>query len=201
MSETGFEAIIHEHAAPLAADLGLELWGIELIGANNPIVRIYVERSARGDQDPGPEGTPGGVDIEHCAELSRRLGLTLEVEEVFAGAWTLEVSSPGFERPFFAVAQLPPYIGREVELTLSGPLAEWPGRKKFRGVLRAVLAETVALALDDTQRRPSEPEEVTVPWSHVRKARLIHIFEEPEKPGKSKKTKATKTTGAAEPSA
>ena len=182
MVHTDLVTKVRQHAAPLAADLGLDIWGIEIAGGNRAEVRLFVENTAFPHSGLG-------VDIEQCAELSRRLGLALEVDEVFADAWVLEVSSPGFERPFFAAEQLPPYEGRDIEITLAAPLVDWPGRKKFRGSLRAVEGEQAVLFLDATQRRADEPELVTIPWSHVRKAHLVHVFVDPEKPGKSKKAK------------
>ena len=187
MAQTDHVAAVQRHAIPLAADLGLEVWGVEIAGGIRPVVRLFVETSSPDHADEhqcGPDGA--GVDIEQCAELSRRLGLALEVESLFAGAWTLEVSSPGFERPFFQAAQLSPYVGQEIELTLTGPLASWPGRKNFRGSLCAVDGEQVSLLLDATQRRPGDPERVDVLWGAVRKAHRVHIFANPEKPGKKK---------------
>ena len=187
---------ITRHAAPLAADLGLTVWGAEIVGAHRPVVRLFVEalpddparrRLAERAELAEPADPHGaGVDIEQCAELSRRLSLALEADDLFSGAWTLEVSSPGFERPFFQAAQLPPYMGREIELALAAPLADWPGRKNFRGSLCAVTGDQIRLRLDAARRRPDEPELADVPWNCVRKAHLVHIFADPEKPGKKK---------------
>ncbi len=177
-------------SAPLAASLGLELWGVEILGASRPLVRVYVdapnlpeqrdESAENGREDAGPE-TPG-VTIEQCAELSRLLGLSLDVEDMFASGWTLEVSSPGLERPFFRLEQLRAYLGREVEVVLSAPLAAWPGRKKFHGVLSRTTdnAFTLDLPLAPVARRAAdEPASADIPWSAVRKAVLVHIFPEP----------------------
>ena len=178
---------IARHAAPLAADLGLEVWGVEIAGDIRPVARLFVTPSACAQADGHLSVSDGtGVDIEQCAELSRRLGLSLEVDGLFPAAWTLEVSSPGFERPFFQAAQLPPYVGREIEITLAAPLAHWPGRKKFRGSLCAVTGEQISLRLDASLRRPDEPDQVDIPWDCVRKAHLVHIFTDPKKPGKKK---------------
>ena len=72
MSDSSPRDIIYSLAAPQAAAMGLEIWGIEVQSAAKSLVRVYVE---------GPEG----VDIEQCAELSRLLGLALEVEDAFSG--------------------------------------------------------------------------------------------------------------------
>ena len=210
MTENDLVTRIRQHAEPLAAHLGLVIWGIEIGGGSRTVLRVFVETpaeipaatsgglSVNGTDDA--EQDARGVDVEHCAELSRGLGLALDVDDLFSGAWTLEVSSPGFERPFFHAGQLPPYVGREIEVTLAAPLADWPGRKKFRGVLTAAGGDQASLRLDATQRRPQEPESVDVPWSYVRKAHLVHVFADPEKPGKSKKIKSPDDKpGAAKP--
>jgi ribosome maturation factor RimP len=196
MAQSDLVSIIARHAAPLAADLGLGIWGVELVGGARPTARLFVEQADGASPDAaGPNAT--GPNIDQCAELSRRLGLALDADDLFPGAWTLEVSSPGFERQFFAIAQLSPYVGREIELILAAPLAAWPGRKKFRGMLLAVAGDALTLRLDGSARRPGaagkpdqdgpgEPVRADVPWDHVRKAHLVHIFTAPEKPGKKK---------------
>jgi ribosome maturation factor RimP len=128
--------------------------------------------------------------VEQCAEISRLVGLALEVEEIFGGAWVLEVSSPGLERAFFRLEQMTPYVGREVEVNLWEAHGDFPGRRKFRGVLRAVGKESVALRLAGTPAVPVEavPEgrDVVFPWRSVRKVRLVHIFPDTGRMGAGK---------------
>lgn len=123
MSQSPLADALAELAAPLAASLGLELWGIELGFGGRSLVRVYVE-------------VENGVSIDQCAELSRLLGLTLDVEDVIPGAYVLEVSSPGLERTFFTAGQLARTVGQRVEITLHQPFPSWPGRRKFRGLLQ-----------------------------------------------------------------
>ena len=138
---------------------------------------------------------PQGVTIDQCAELSRLAGLALDVEDPFATNWTLEISSPGLQRPFFKIDQLRNYVGRELEVVLAAPLDTWPGRKKFSGVLAAVADEEFTLSLPDTSRKAEEPEEVTIAWPFVRKATLVHHFPEPgKKLGGKKDSKDSKGT-------
>lgn len=212
-------AAIRNLAEPLAASLGLELWGVELAGASRPVLRIYVEKlKSPADAEAAPGGvpvsaetdqaqpeafededgfmpagvSPEGVSIDQCAELSRMLGLTLDVEGPFAAAWTLEISSPGLERTFFKLEQMRPYIGREVDCSLVDGHPTWPvregtpGRKKFRGVLEAVSDTDFTLNMPLTARKEDEPEQVQIPWATVRRVSLVHTFPEPGLPGKSK---------------
>ena len=121
--------------------------------------------------------------------------LALDVEDPFATNWTLEISSPGLQRPFFKIDQLRNYVGRELEVVLAAPLDTWPGRKKFSGVLAAVADEEFTLSLPDTSRKAEEPEEVTIAWPFVRKATLVHHFPEPgKKLGGKKDSKDSKGT-------
>lgn len=196
--------IINRLATPLAASLGLEIWGVEITGSSRPLVRVYVDvpglsssieepvedtgetvagHAARTAAESAADTAAGpGVSIDQCAELSRLLGLSLDVEDIFASGWTLEVSSPGLERPFFHLDQMCPYLGREIEATLSAPLDTWPGRKKFCGILQQI--ENGCFTLDlplipVARRRADEPASVSIPWSGVRKASLVHVFPEP----------------------
>lgn len=183
---------------PLAASLGLAVWGVEIGGAARPTARIYVDTLPGTAAVPTPdedELLPQGVTIDQCAELSRLAGLALDVEDPFSTNWTLEISSPGLQRPFFKIDQLRDYVGREVDVVLSAPLDAWPGRKKFSGVLKAVADEEFTLALPAATRKEEDPEDVTIAWPFVRKATLIHHFPEPgKKPGGKKDSKDSRGT-------
>ncbi len=186
MSQPDRIEFITELVTPLAASLGLTVWGIEIGGAARPIARIYVDvlpgaEPAPSEASDTDELLPQGVTIDQCAELSRLAGLALDVEDPFASNWTLEISSPGLQRPFFKIDQLKAYVGRELDVVLAAPLDTWPGRKKFSGVLTAVADEEFTLALPAATRKAEEPEEVTVAWPFMRKATLIHHFPEPGK--------------------
>lgn len=201
MSQIDRIEFITDLVTPLAASLGLAVWGVELGGAARPIARIYVD--VLPGAEPAPSETspadaellPQGVTIDQCAELSRLAGLALDVEDPFATNWTLEISSPGLQRPFFKIDQLKDYVGRELDVVLAAPLDTWPGRKKFLGVLAAVADEEFTLSLPATNRKAEEPEEVTIAWPFVRKATLVHHFPEPgKKLGGKKDSKDPKGT-------
>lgn len=139
MTQPPLAAVLTDLTAPLAASLGLELWGIELAFGGRSLVRVFVE-------------SDNGVTVEQCAELSRLLGLSLDVEDIIPGAYVLEVSSPGLERTFFTESQFARATGQRVEITLHQPLAAWPGRRKFRGMLQ----KAPGAALPDEQERGPE---------------------------------------------
>ena len=200
MSQPDRIEFITELVTPLAASLGLAVWGVEIGGAARPIARIYVD--VLPGAEPAPSETsetdellPQGVTIDQCAELSRLAGLALAVEDPFASNWTLEISSPGLQRPFFQIDQLKGYVGRELDVVLAAPLDTWPGRKKFSGILTAVADEEFTLALPAATRKAEDPEDVTIAWPFVRKATLIHHFPEPgKKPGGKKDSKDSRGT-------
>lgn len=196
-------------ATPLADALGIALWGIEILDGGRMVLRVYVdakpgmpapEAAAPADdatnvaEGATPDGeatediTPERVTIDQCARLSRQLGLALDVEDVVRDAYVLEVSSPGLERPFFEIAQMVPYVGRTIELTLAVPHPEWPGRRKFRGDIMRVEGDTLTF-LPDTAPRPDEdPAPISVAWDDVKKAHLIHVFPDTTRPQPGGKT-------------
>ena len=147
-------------AAPLAESLGLSIWGIEILGAGHPVLRIYVEGE-------------NGCDIDDCAELSRLLGLSLDVEDVMSGAYSLEVSSPGLERMFFSPDQLKQYINETVNLMLYDPVENWPGRKRFQGKLTNAEGDCICVQPEDSE---ADAPPLTTNWKNIQRVRLVHDF-------------------------
>jgi ribosome maturation factor RimP len=148
--EQDFRKRLRDLVEPIARDMGLTLWGIEHGAAGKRrLIRIYIDSER-------------GVGVDQCAELSRHLGLVLDVEDVVPGSYVLEVSSPGLERPFFDPSQLEGYVGRELSIQLGEPLQ---GRKNWRGELRSVHGPVLRLLADG--------QEVEFAWEHIRKARLV----------------------------
>lgn len=118
---------------PTVTALGLELWGIEhLQQGKYSLLRIYIEREA-------------GVAIEDCEQVSKQVSALLDVEDPIAGKYTLEVSSPGLERPLFSARQFSQYIGSEVKLRLHSPIQ---GRLKFKGKIVVVEGDSIRLQAD-----------------------------------------------------
>lgn len=126
-------AKIVELIEPTVTALGLELWGIEhLQQGKYSLLRIYIEREA-------------GVAIEDCEQVSKQVSALLDVEDPIAGEYTLEVSSPGLERPLFSARQFSQYIGSEVKLRLHSPIQ---GRRKFKGKIVVVEGDSIRLQAD-----------------------------------------------------
>lgn len=154
---------IAQVARTVVEPMGFALWGVEsALEGRSQIVRIYVE-------------SPQGVDVEKLAEASRHIGLVLDVEDFIPGAYRLELSSPGFERPFFSTAQMREYVGEKVEVRTRIPLGD---RKKFRGILKEVREDSVTVE--------AEGKAFDLRWDDVKKARLV--VDDPWKYAESKKT-------------
>ncbi|MDR0465797.1 MAG: ribosome maturation factor [Deltaproteobacteria bacterium] len=177
MEEQGVVREITRIAEPLVRSLGLAIWGVEVIPAGRTVVRIYVDA-------PAPEAGGKGPGVDQCAKVSRHVGLALEAEDLIPRAYALEVSSPGLERPFFALSQLAPYVGNEVTVKLADVQPELPDRKRLRGKLMDVGEHAFVLLACDAP----EGTRLSIRWDNVRKATLAPElpFSKLEKPGKKK---------------
>jgi ribosome maturation factor RimP len=148
-----FEEMLSDMIRPEVENLGYVFWGLSSPSSGKKrVVRIYID-------------SPDGVNIDQCAEVSRQVGLMLEVEDVIPGAFNLEVSSPGLERIFFAPAQLADYVGRKVDILLFDPKGD---RRKFKGELTGVEGDVVAVNVDD--------QTMNFDWTAIKKITLVHEF-------------------------
>jgi ribosome maturation factor RimP len=171
MSAHPLEEIITRLATPLAASLGLTLWGVEMGLGGRSVARVFVDAE-------------GGVDIDRCAELSRLLGLALDVEDCMTGPYALEVSSPGLERLFFTAEQLAGAVGGQVEITLQEPPTPESSRKKFQGELTAAEDGRFTLAVADMPHKDGDAPRVVFSFDQVKKARQRLLVPEKARPGK-----------------
>ena len=173
-------------AEPLVRSSGLAIWGVELIPSGRTVVRIYVDTppgAASADASVREAGGKG-PGIDQCAHVSRHVGLALDAEELIPRSYVLEVSSPGLERSFFALEQLAPYVGDDLELKLGDAQPELPDRKRLRGRLLAVGEYAFTLLAYDAP----EATRLSIRWDNVRQAKLAPElpFSNVEKPGKKK---------------
>ena len=139
-----------EMLAPAVSACGFELWGIEFFPqGRRSVLRVYID---------GPDG----INVDGCAQVSHQVSGILDLEDPIAGEYTLEVSSPGWDRPLFSLAQYGRYEGSEVMLRLVAPLN---GRRRYKGLLRQVSDEALAMVVDG--------QEVLVPFAQVDKGNLV----------------------------
>ncbi|MDR2161808.1 MAG: ribosome maturation factor RimP [Desulfovibrio sp.] len=170
MNASYLSLILARLAEPLAASLGLSLWGVEAACGGRgtaPVHRVYVDGA-------------DGVDVERCAELSRLLGLALDVEDCMAGPYTLEVSSPGLERRFFTAEQLAGAAGARVEVSFWAPPAPGSERRNFQGRMISAGEGRFVLALEE-----EEGTLLSFSFEQVRKIRQRFLVPEKTKPGKA----------------
>jgi ribosome maturation factor RimP len=123
-------------AERVAASRGLEIWDIQSRReASGHIVRVFIDR-------PGPAATPEeSVSIEDCEQVNRELSTILDVEDPLPFAYTLEVSSPGLDRPLRSASDYRRFAGRLVKIVVSEAV---DNQKAFEGRLRG-LEETDVL--------------------------------------------------------
>jgi ribosome maturation factor RimP len=162
--------------APTVEALGLELLGIEYLPSpGGAVLRLYIDVPAgvdAGDDAPrGPgadanaEGeppAPRGVTVEDCEAVSREVSAQLDVADPISGNYTLEVSSPGLERPLFALAHFERFAGETAKVGLKLPQ---DGRRKLTGEILRVDGDTVVFALDGA--------EFQVAFDNIDRARLV----------------------------
>ena len=126
-------ALVIDIVQPTVEALGLELWGVEHIQQGRySVLRIFIDSEET-------------VNLTDCERVSRQISALLDVEEPISGEYTLEVSSPGLERPLFKLDQFAQFIGDQVKIKTRGPLE---GRRKFTGVIECVSEETVSLNVE-----------------------------------------------------
>jgi len=134
---------------PVVEDLGCVLWEIEYSpGRGNGIVRLYIDAAA-------------GITVDDCERVSRAVSELLDAEDPVPWQYTLEVSSPGLDRPLRTPEHFAPYVGRNVFVELAQPL---DGRRRFAGRLAVAGAETIEVEVDGRR--------FVLPIDGIRKAHL-----------------------------
>lgn len=148
---------IHKHLAKIINNMGYDLLGCELLArGRHMLLRIYIDRQTADEQ--------GGVTVEDCSQVSYQVSAWLDVEDPIPGQYTLEVSSPGLDRPLFEIEHYKKYIGSRVKIKLSSPIQQ---RKNYKGILSRVKGEDIYLLVDDWNQ------EVVLPFSIIEKANLV----------------------------
>jgi ribosome maturation factor RimP len=134
---------------PLVGRLGYELVDLEYgAGRGHGVLRVFIDSAS-------------GVGVDDCERVSRETSALLDVEDPIPGAYTLEVSSPGFDRVLRTRAHFGRFVGSRVFVELKEPR---DGRRRYTGQLLAVDDEGIALEVD-RQR-------VAVSFAEIGKARL-----------------------------
>jgi ribosome maturation factor RimP len=141
---------VREIATRIAEHAGMELVHLEMKREPGGVfLRLFIDRE-------------GGVTLDDCSAVSRQLSAHLDVEDPIPHRYTLEVSSPGLDRPLYSDRDYQRFAGRRVRLSTYGPVE---GRRNFTGRLSGLVDGAVRLVLEDGR-------EVAIPREQVAKARL-----------------------------
>ena len=141
---------IQELLEPAVSALGYELLGVEhMAQGRHSLLRLYID-------------SPDGITVDDCERVSHQVSGVLEVEDPIKGQYTLEVSSPGMDRPLFKRAHYERFVGAEVQIRLLHPLN---GRRKYKGKLLGLRDDTVLVEVDG--------QEVALAWVDIDKAHLV----------------------------
>ncbi|MCG9747348.1 MULTISPECIES: ribosome maturation factor RimP [Shewanella] len=138
--------------APVEA-LGHSLWGLEYVQAGkHSVLRVYIDNE-------------NGIFIDDCADVSRQISAVLDVEDPISTEYTLEVSSPGVDRPLFTAEQYAQYLGETVKVQLTMPVA---GSRNLKGTVAGVEGQMLTLTVDGN--------ELIIALDNIRKGNLIAKF-------------------------
>lgn len=142
---------IEQIITPSVEGLGYEVVRVLLTGGERPVLQIMAERADRR-----------AMTVEDCADISRALSAVLDVEDPISGAYTLEVSSPGIDRPLTRPNDYVRFAGFEAKVDMRVAV---DGRKRWKGVLRGLEDGSVVLEHEQGTSR--------LPLDGVQKARLV----------------------------
>ena len=119
---------------PVIQDMGYELVRVRLMGGKSKTLQIMADR---------PEG---GIEVEDCAKISTAVSAVLDVEDPLDDAYTLEVSSPGIDRPLTRMKDFDAWAGYEAKIETTELI---DGRRRFRGVLAGTEEDEVLLEIEE----------------------------------------------------
>lgn len=146
---------VQDVISPILWALGLELVEVVCVGQGpRSVVRVLIDK-------------PGGVTVTDCEQAHKALGPALDVADPFPHAYTLEVSSPGLDRPFKRLQDYQRAIGKEVSLKLRQPL-----NGQWRVIGRLAEADELAVSLIIPAGR-DQPQTLRVKREEIAEARLV----------------------------
>lgn len=151
MPQTDVTQKIERLIGPSLEANGFDLVRVALTGGDRPTLQIMADRA---------DGST--INVDECADISRVVSAILDVEDPIKGAYTLEVSSPGIDRPLVRRKDFERFAGHEARVETSRPV---DGRRRFRGRLLGVDGDDVRLAL--------ETGEAAIPLGSIYRAKLM----------------------------
>lgn len=135
---------------PVVEAMGCEFIGMDyLVQGKYTVLRIYIDKE-------------GGVTIDDCGQVSQQLGAVLDVEGPIMNRYTLEVSSPGLDRPLFTLAHFRKQMGNNVMIQTSEKIE---GQRNFKGIVQEVKEDIIVILVEEKQ--------VELPFKLIQKANVI----------------------------
>ena len=145
--------LLHELIEPVVEGQGYAFWGLEfLTQGRRSLLRVYIDAEQ-------------GITVDDCERVSRQLSAVMDVENPVSNEYTLEVSSPGLDRPLFTLAQYESCVGQVVNIRLRAP---FEGRRKYKGVIRGIEGDEVVIVC--------EGHEFLFPVDVIEKAHVVPSF-------------------------
>ncbi len=147
---TAGESKVAAIIGPLIAQMGFDLVRVRIGGGQRKRLQIMAEREN------------GGMEIGDCADISKAVSATLDVEDPISGAYTLEVSSPGIDRPLTKLSDFETWKGHLAKVDMAEPVE---GRRRFKGVILGARNTLVRIRSEDT--------EAELEFTSIASARLV----------------------------
>ena len=144
------EQYLLDELSSVASDKGVEIVTVEVIGSSNsPVVRVYID-------------TDHGVSFSDLSDSQEWIGETMDRIDPFPGAYTLEVSSPGIDRPLRTPDHFRQFKGDEAKIRTSSPI---DGRSNFKGTIADADDEAVSIETDNGT--------VRIPYDAIKRSNLV----------------------------
>lgn len=141
---------LRDHLAPVIDAMGYEFVGCELQRAGrHTVLRVYID-SAKG------------ITVDDCSRVSRQVSAMLDVEDPIQGNYSLEISSPGIDRPLFELAHFQKQLGQRVKVRMQVPVN---GQRNFVGIVQKIEGNNIYLLVDGEER--------VLPFFDIEKAKVV----------------------------
>lgn len=134
IAKAAIDQRLAEIITPVIEDLGFELVRVRLMSGKSTTLQIMAERPT------------GGIEVDQCAEISTAIGATLDVEDPIVDEYTLEVSSPGIDRPLTRLKDFATFEGYEAKIETTELI---DGRRRFKGQLAGVEGNDVLINVEE----------------------------------------------------
>lgn len=148
----GVATTLRDRLASVVTTMGYEFVGCELQRqGRGSVLRIYIDKDL-------------GITLTDCSHVSHQVSAMLDVEDPIQGQYSLEVSSPGLDRPLFELAHFEKYVGQKIKVRLQTPINN---QRNFVGVLLRVEGMNIHLSMDS--------EEIVLSFPEIEKAKLLNM--------------------------